>query len=163
MFLWHSRGLTITPNSIFRISDLDRLVWPIPDPAENASIRAIPILNTRMAHTYSSMSIPKQWTNQKTPEAGQVVQAFVYSTKLPWQLFYLMKTCWRWNTALCFFLPFWVLHLMFLDAKTCSVWTKVPFQVSSLRPFNKHKLQKKKLFGNFYAYDAIIGLNNELK
>ncbi len=28
---------------------------------------------------YSSISVPKQWTNQKTPEAGQ---AFVYSSKL---------------------------------------------------------------------------------
>ncbi len=62
-----------------------------------------------------------------------------------------------------FFYHSWVQHLMFLDTKTCSVWTKFPFQVSSLRPFNKHKLRKKKLFGNFYAYDAIIGLNNELK
>ncbi len=163
MFLWHSRGLTITPNSIFRISDLDRLVWPIPDPAENASIRAIPILNTRMAHTYSSMSIPNSGQIRRPQRQGKWWQAFVYSTKLPWQLLYLMKHVWRWNTALCFFYHSWVLHLMFLDAKTCSVWTKVPFQVSSLRPFNKHKLQKKKLFGNFYAYDAIIGLNNELK
>ncbi len=29
------------------------------------------------------MSVSKQWTNQKTPEAGQ---AFVYSSKLTWQL-----------------------------------------------------------------------------
>ncbi len=32
---------------------------------------------------YSLMSVSKQWTNQKTPEAGQ---AFVYSSKLTWQL-----------------------------------------------------------------------------
>ncbi len=30
----------------------------------------------------SSMSVPKQWTNQKTPEAGQALQAFVYSSRL---------------------------------------------------------------------------------
>ncbi len=30
----------------------------------------------------SSMLFPKQWTNQKTPEAGQVLQAFVYSSEL---------------------------------------------------------------------------------
>ncbi len=33
---------------------------------------------------YSSISVPKQWTNQKTPEAGQ---AFVYSSKLATVLF----------------------------------------------------------------------------
>ncbi len=63
--------------------------------------------------------------------------------------------------AVLFFFSFWLLH-MFIDGKTCSV-SKVPFPVSSLRPFKKHKLQKNKLFGNFYAYDAIIGLNNEFK
>ncbi len=43
----------------------------------------------------SSMSVPKQWTNQKIPEAGQVLQAFVYSRKLAWQLYYLTVTWWR--------------------------------------------------------------------
>lgn len=29
--------------------------------------------------------ILQQWTNQKSPKAGQALQAFVYSSKLPWQ------------------------------------------------------------------------------
>ncbi len=35
----------------------------------------------------SSMSIPKQWTNHRTLEAGQTFQAFVYSSKLATVLF----------------------------------------------------------------------------
>ncbi len=37
------------------------------------------------------MSLPKQWTNQKSLEAGQPLHAFVYSSRLAWQLFYLME------------------------------------------------------------------------
>ncbi len=32
----------------------------------------------------SSMSVPKQWINQKTPEAGQALQASVFSSRLTW-------------------------------------------------------------------------------
>ncbi len=35
----------------------------------------------------SSMSVPKQWTNHRTLEAGQTLQAFVYSSKLATVLF----------------------------------------------------------------------------
>ncbi len=34
------------------------------------------------------MSFPKQWTNQKSPKAGQALQAFVYSSKLARKLFF---------------------------------------------------------------------------
>lgn len=43
----------------------------------------------------SSMSVPKQRTNQTTPEAGQELQAFVDRIKLAWQLFYLTETSQR--------------------------------------------------------------------
>ncbi len=44
--------------------------------------RRVKLKEFQLLHTVSSKSVPKQWTNQKTPEAGQVWQAFVYSSKL---------------------------------------------------------------------------------
>ncbi len=37
-------------------------------------------------------AVSKQQTNQKTLEAGQGLPAFVYSSKLAWQLFHLTAT-----------------------------------------------------------------------
>ncbi len=64
---------------------------------------------------YSSISVPKQWTNQKTPEAGQ---AFVYSSKLATVLF-------GGNLVLhCAFLGGGIpVSMHILVAKMRSVWT----------------------------------------
>ncbi len=45
-----SWGLTITQNSIRRISDLDRLVSPIPDPQKTTGSEPIPILSIGSMH-----------------------------------------------------------------------------------------------------------------
>ncbi len=48
------------------------------------------------------MSVPKQWTNQNSSEAGQALQAFVYSRKLTWHLFYLTPARRRKHSVLRF-------------------------------------------------------------
>lgn len=52
---------------------------------------------------HSSMSVPKQRTNQKTLEAGQAESAFVYSSKLVWKRFYLTATWQSRHCAVLFF------------------------------------------------------------
>lgn len=42
--------------------------------------------------------VPKHWTNQKTSEPGQVLQAFVYRSKFCGSCFTLMSTWRRWHS-----------------------------------------------------------------
>lgn len=42
--------------------------------------------------------VPKHWTNQKTSEPGQVLQAFVYRSKFRGSCFTLMSTWRRWHS-----------------------------------------------------------------
>ncbi len=68
------------------------------------------------------MSVPKQWTNQKTTEVGQAFQAFVYSSWLAWQLLHLTATWQSRHSALrLFFKLFLRPASRILDAKTSSV------------------------------------------